>query len=153
MKSTASRSPFDGSFRLAAVGTRPIATLILGVAALWFVVEWLLFGLIAGQIGWFPTIVLSIVKGGAGLVLLGYVLRRMQLGLRDLSKGNARFSLGEPLLAIFGAILICLPGFVATLIGLGLFAPSIRGHVLQRFRTKTGDRAIDLEAGDYREIK
>lgn len=150
-------------FRITAVGGRPIATLLFGFAALWMVAEWLLFGLIADQIGWFPTIVLAIFKGGFGLVLLGYVLRRMQLNLRSMSRENVSFSLGEPLLAILGAVLICLPGFVATVIGLALFAPSIRSALIGRFQGAAGAAKtstpngqpglIDLGADDYRELR
>jgi len=133
---------------------RPLATLFLGVLALWLVLEWLLFSLIAGQIGWFATIVLAIFKGGFGLILLGVVLRQMQTGLRNLDDGRHSLRLGEPLLAILGAILICLPGFVATIIGLALFAPSIRLAILNRFgqHRQTNPGMIDLGPQDYREI-
>ena len=147
-------TPYPDTFRLSGIGGRPIATLFLGLLILWMVAEYILFGLISAQIGWFPTIVIAIFKGGAGLVLLGYVLRRMQLNLRDLSKENARISIGEPLLAILGAILICLPGFVATVFGIALFAPSIRSLVLQRFqKNRRGPDYIELSAEDYREIR
>lgn len=139
--------------RIGVISGRPIATFLIGMTALWFVVEWFLFGLIAGQIGWFPTIVLSIFKGGFGLILLGFVLKRMQMNFRDLvNTGGGTFSIAEPLLAVFGAILICLPGFVATLIGLSLFAPSVRHWLLGRFRQRSKPGYVDLSREDYREI-
>lgn len=141
------------------LGGRPIATLLFGVTMLWLVAEWMLFSLIAGQIGWFPTIVIAIFKGGFGLILLGFVLKRMQSGLRNTGRGTvsgekAGLRLGEPLLAILGAILICLPGFVATVIGLALFAPSVRLALLDRFGRGASARndMIDLGPQDYREI-
>ena len=147
-------TPYPDPVRIGRIGGRPIATLFLGLLVLWLVLEYVLFGLIAAQIGWFPTIVIAIFKGGFGLILLGYVLRRMQLNLRDLSKENARVSVGEPLLAIFGAILICLPGFVATVFGLALFAPSVRGLILTRVKkNRRPPGYIDLGADDYREIR
>ena len=147
-------TPYPDPVRIGGIVGRPIATLFLGLLVLWLVLEYVLFGLIAGQIGWFPTIVIAIFKGGFGLILLGYVLRRMQLNLRDLSKENARISVGEPLLAIFGAILICLPGFVATVFGLALFAPSIRSLILTRvMKNRRPPGYIDLGADDYREIR
>ena len=135
------------------ISGRPIATFLLGFAALWFALEWVLFGLISSHIGWFLTIALSIAKGGIGLLLLGVVLRRMQMGFRDVLGSGAPFSVAEPLLAILGAILICLPGFVATLIGLALFAPSVRRFVIARFQTRQNPDFIDLGVQDYREIK
>ena len=146
---------------LGGLGGRPIATFLFGVCALWFVVEWLLFGLIAQHLGWFLTIALSIVKGGLGLVLLGYVLRKMQLNFRRmLDGGGIRLRLAEPLLAVLGAVMICLPGFVGTLIGLSLFAPSVRLRIIGRVmgggatfgKSRQPPGTIELAADDYREI-
>ncbi len=149
-KSSRSANPFAKK----PAGGRPIATFLIGVTALWLVAEWLLFGLISRHIGWFLTILLSILKGGLGLFLLGFVLRRMQLNFRDiLQSGEGRLRLAEPLLAIFGAILICLPGFVASLAGLALFSPSIRAWLLRRFGRQNSSDFIDLSSDDYREIK
>ena len=150
MPRTARQSQY---FRIGAINGRPIATFLIGVTALWLVIEWFLFGLIADQIGWFPTLVLSIFKGGFGLILLGCVLKRMQVNFKDLvNTGSGTFSIAEPLLAILGAILICLPGFVATLIGLSLFAPSVRHWLIGRFRQRSKPEFVDLTREDYREI-
>ncbi len=135
------------------IGTRrPFLILLFGVFFLWLVLEWFLFGLVSGSIGVFPTIVLAIGKGGLGLLLLGFVLRRFSRSMRDgASKGPKR--LLEPGLAILGAILICLPGFLASLVGLALFAPSFRALVLGWGKRHAPPDIIDLGQGDYHEVR
>ncbi len=135
---------------------RPLIILCFGVLSLWFVLEWVLFGLISHMIGVFPTVLVSIFKGGFGIILLSIVLRRflgsMRSGLFNLQNGF-RGSLMEPSLAVLGSILICLPGFLASIVGLALFAPSFRAMIMGWSRKKAASDTIDLAQNEYHEVR
>ena len=135
---------------------RPLVILCLGGLSLWFVLEWFLFGLVSHAIGVFPTILLSIFKGGFGIVLLGIVLRRFLSSMRS-GQSNIQNGLTgrliEPSLAILGSILICLPGFLTSIIGLALFAPSFRAMIMSWGKKKYGTDIVDLKHSDYHEIR
>lgn len=141
--------------KLLTLQKRPLIIFISGIIFLWLVIEWFLFGLISRAIGIFPTIVLSVLKGGLGLILLGFVLRRFSSSFGT-NKDNATFRLIEPALAIFGAILICLPGFLTSIIGLALFAPSFRAMIMGwgkiGAKSKGSNDTIDLAKTDYHEV-
>lgn len=141
---------------ISSLSKRPVLILCLGALSLWFVLEWFLFGLISHTIGVFPTVLLSIFKGGFGIVLLSIVLRRflmsMRSGLFNLQNGF-KGSLMEPSLAVIGSILICLPGFLTSIIGLALFAPSFRAMIVSFGRKKSSTGTIDLARDDYHEIR
>jgi UPF0716 protein FxsA len=135
---------------------RPLIVLVSGLVFLWLVIEWFLFGLISQAIGIFPTIVLSVLKGGFGLILLGFVLRRFSSSFGS-HKDDTSLRFIEPALAILGAILICLPGFLTSIIGLALFAPSFRAMVMgwgkMGAKTKGSNNTIDLAQTDYHEVR
>jgi UPF0716 protein FxsA len=135
---------------------RPLIIFISGIIFLWLVIEWFLFGLISRAIGIFPTIVLSVLKGGFGLILLGFVLRRFSSTFGS-KTDDATFRLIEPALAILGAILICLPGFLTSIIGLALFAPSFRAMIMgwgkMGAKSKGLNDTIDLAKTDYHEVR
>jgi UPF0716 protein FxsA len=135
---------------------RPLIILIAGIIFLWLAIEWFLFGLISQAIGIFPTIVLSVLKGGFGLLLLGFVLRRFSSSFGSKTDDTAA-RLIEPALAILGAILICLPGFLTSIIGLALFAPSFRAMIMNKTTSgkkqpKSSVDTIDLSKQDYHEV-
>ena len=93
---------------------------------------------------------LAIIKGGLGLVLLGAVLTRFSNKMR---KKNDRDDLPiiEPFLAILGAILICIPGFLCSLIGLALFMPVFRVLIVDYAKSKPKSDTIELDKNDYHE--
>jgi UPF0716 protein FxsA len=133
---------------------RPLILLLFGLIFLWLVMEWFLFGLISQAIGIFATLVLSVLKGGFGLILLGFVLRRFSSSF-GANKNNSSLRLIEPALAILGAILICLPGFLTSIVGLALFAPSFRAMIMGWGKTNTQhpNPTIDLTKADYHEVR
>ncbi len=136
---------------------RSIVILGFGLASLWLVVEWMILKLLAHQFGWFLTLGFSITKGGLGLVLLAFVLRRawQNFATRRASRQEGailtREMLVEPGFAVLGAILIAMPGFVASLFGLSLFSSSIRARLLDWNRGRSESGMIDLTRQDYHE--
>lgn len=122
----------------------------------WIVAEAVLFWLVAGQIGFFPTLLLLTVKGIGGFMLLASQLRSIfgKIAVRDLKNGLAAIS-DAGFLAL-GAFLIFLPGFIPTLAGLALFAPSVRMRVvswMNREKTRRpADGIITLDPDEWREV-
>jgi UPF0716 family protein affecting phage T7 exclusion len=138
---------------------RPVTLLLF--AASWIIFEWLLFGMIARQIGTFAAVAFYIVKGGLGLLLLGLAVRRVGTGLsRAMRRGRVADSAGELFGAVAGAILITLPGLIPTLIGLALFAPSVRRWAGRFFirrqeagtasRRKSAPGEVELDPEEWR---
>lgn len=123
----------------------------------WIAVEALLFWLMAGAIGFFPTLLLLTVKGVGGFMLLAANLRGIlgKVALGGLRNGLAAVS--DAGFAALGAFLIFLPGFMTTLAGLALFAPSVRmGLVRWLSREKKrggGDGILSLDPQEWREVE
>lgn len=120
----------------------------------WAVLEYALMTLIAARIGWGMTLVLLSLKGGLGLLLVGWMALR---GLRKvrLARGTlgASLSLG---FSVASGVLIALPGLVPALVGIALFSPSLRSGLVRRLAGKAGTQAprdIDLEPEAWREVK
>lgn len=123
----------------------------------WIAAEAFLFWLMAGAIGFFPTLLLLTVKGIGGFMLLAANLRGIlgKVALGDLRNGLAAVS--DAGFAALGAFLIFLPGFLTTLAGLALFAPSLRmGLVrwLRREKKRGGsDGILSLDPQEWREVE
>ncbi len=124
------------------------AAVILGAG--WLVLEFVLAQLIAARIGWGATVLLVSIKGGIGILMVGALALG---GLKRLGRGG-----GMRLDLAFGlasAILITLPGLVPTLLGIALFAPSLRCALLRRFRpaAQAAPRQFDLAPREWRELR
>lgn len=132
-------------FRLAA---------LVGIA--WIGCESLLFWLAAHQIGVLPVLAFITLKGFAGFALFATHLRSLFRGaaLRPLQKGLS--GLGSAGISALGAFLIFLPGMVLTLLGLALFAPSVRGAILRwakrEKRRSRRDEIVTLDAREWRDL-
>lgn len=122
----------------------------------WLALEAVLLHLVAERIGWGSTIAILTVKGGLGLLILGW------LTLRGLGRLRGRLEPGDMLrrgisagFGIASAILIALPGLVPAAAGIALFSPSLRGWVIRRFSVKDAGnpREIVLEDGEWRELR
>jgi UPF0716 family protein affecting phage T7 exclusion len=122
----------------------------------WIIAEAALFWLVAGQIGFFPTLLVMTVKGIGGFMLMAGQLRKIlgKVALRDLKNGFAAIS-DAGFLAL-GAFLIFLPGFIPTLAGLALFAPSVRMRIvawLNREKARQpADGVITLDPREWQEL-
>ena len=123
----------------------------------WIAVEAFLFWLMAGAIGFFPTLLLLTVKGVGGFMLLAANLRGIlgKVALGDLRNGLAAVS--DTGFAALGAFLIFLPGFLTTLAGLALFAPSVRMGLVRWLRREKkkggGDGILSLDPQEWREVE
>ena len=124
---------------------------------LWIALELLLMTLIANRFGWGTTVLLHLLKGGFGLLLVGWLTLRGLTRLRDaLSTGvlsEKGLSFGFP---VARAVLIAIPGLIPALVGLALFSPSLRALVLRRFSGQartTGPQEIDLSTDEWKEEK
>ena len=130
---------------------------LAGFAGLaWIVLESLLFYVSVGAIGVFPTLALLTLKGIGGLFLLVISLR---WAFRGMAIQPGRRGLGGAASALFsaaGALLILVPGFASTLLGLALFSPSLRAaltRLLWREKKRGGREAIvTLDPGEWREV-
>lgn len=126
------------------------AGLLLGAG--WLVLEYALGHLIAERIGWGLTVLLLSIKGGIGILLVGAVALG---GLKRLGKDAPGKRSIDLAFRLASAILITLPGIVPTLLGIALFAPSLRSALLARFRAKAEVPSRDLELApqDWREVR
>jgi UPF0716 family protein affecting phage T7 exclusion len=122
----------------------------------WLVLEIALMQLVSARIGWGATLAFLSIKGGIGLVLIGFLAFR---GLAALKNPANRVPGSQSIRTGFGVasgILITLPGLVPPLVGIALFSPSLQNAIVARFgrpKPAPSPKAIDLEAGDYREIR
>jgi UPF0716 family protein affecting phage T7 exclusion len=127
------------------------ATLLL--VAGWLVLEYALMQLVAARIGWGATLAFLSVKGGAGLLLVGFLTVK---GLRNLGKTGFSRSGSNLMFSVISGVLITLPGLAPTLVGIALFAPSLRAALLKRFRPaqkREVPRDIDLSEDQWREVR
>lgn len=137
--------------------TRRHLRFLFTAGLVWFAVECLLFWLLAGAIGFFPATFAMAFKGVVGFLLLASNVRKIlaKVALSDLKTGLVAIS--DTSFAALGALLILLPGFLTTLVGLALFSPSIRMTLvrwLKREKKKGGgDGILSLDATEWREIK
>lgn len=122
----------------------------------WLLLEIALLQLVAARIGWGLTLAVMTVKGGVGLLLIGF------LGFRSLARLNTISDLrpGEASIrALFGiasGILITLPGLILSLVGIALFTPSLQRVILARFlagSSKPATKHFDLDADEWQEIR
>lgn len=122
----------------------------------WLALEAALLHLVAERIGWGSTIAALTVKGGLGLLILGW------LTMRGLGRLRGRLDPADMLqkgisagFGISSAILIALPGLVPTTLGIALFSPSLRSWILRRFSAKqpSNPREIALDEGEWRELR
>jgi UPF0716 family protein affecting phage T7 exclusion len=130
----------------------PVITALLVIAA-WFAAESMVYNLVASWIGGTATLLLFLVKPVLGFMFMAKLLRRKLSGIAGVRgivlDGSAAT---DASLKILGAILIVIPGFLAGLIGLALFTPSVRRAIGGRGTARrSGPRELDLEAGDWRE--
>ncbi len=130
------------------------------------------FVIVGRQIGVLATLALVVASGIAGAVLLrvqGFgVMTRLR---RDLaSDADPSRDLADGAMVLLAAILLLIPGFVTDIAGLLLFMPPVRRLVWHSLKRRivvsragfgasartgarapaTGDRTIDLDAGEYR---
>jgi UPF0716 family protein affecting phage T7 exclusion len=137
-------------------GKRAVRLMLLALL-LWVALELLLMKLIANRFGWGTTVLLHMLKGGFGLLLVGWLTLRGLTKLRDaLSSGvlsEKGLSFGFP---VASAVLIAIPGLIPSLFGLALFSPSLRAFILKRFtggaRT-AGPQEIDLSVDEWHEAR
>lgn len=141
--------------------TRRLVRAGLIVLAGWLLLEIALFQLVAARVGWGMTLGFISIKGGIGLLLIGFLAwrgltRLKSLALKPLAKvipGEARF---QALFGIASGILITLPGFLPSLVGVALFSPSLRRVLLARFSgsaAKPTPKDFDLDSGEWHEIR
>jgi UPF0716 family protein affecting phage T7 exclusion len=139
----------DASFRKRFLRAGTI--LLLG----WLVLEIALLRLMADRFGWALALLSMTLKGGLGLALLFALTLRGLSRLRGYIEG--RSTLDAALGTAFGvasAVLIALPGFVPTLVGLALFLPAVRTRCVAYYATAsdTADPGtLDLGACDWAE--
>lgn len=138
----------------------------------WLLLEIALLQLVAARIGWGATLAFLSIKGGAGLILVGYMTLRGFSKLKSMARrkpdapdpGITGLGTVSGLGAVFGVIsgiLITLPGLIPPLLGIVLLSPSVQGGLLRRFsgagkragRATSPPREIDLESGEWREIR
>lgn len=130
--------------------------LIGGLALLWLVGECVLFWLASSTFGVFPTLAFLALKGIGGMMLLATSLKTAMRGfaLNPLSRGVT--GLGASGFSALGAFLILLPGFATSLLGLALFAPSVRTGILNWIRRdkrrNKQDAIITLDSQEWTEI-
>lgn len=148
---------FTRHFMVAPGQGKRLARLALLALLLWIALELLLMKLIANRFGWGTTVLLHMLKGGFGLLLVGWLTLR---GLTKLRNALASGVMSEKGLAfgfpVASAVLIAIPGLIPALFGLALFSPSLRGLVLRRFtgeRRAGGPQEIDLDADEWQETR
>ena len=129
------------------LGNNPRRLALLAVA-LWIVLELLVLKAMVGRIGIGLTLTLLILKGGLGLVVLGILMARSARKLGQEALGSFGFRIAS-------GVLIALPGFVATLLGLALFSPSLRGFIASLISRQTSqsrpDDVLDLSPDQWSE--
>lgn len=119
----------------------------------WALLEFALLHLIAARIGWGATLIGLSLKGGLGLVFLGYCTFR---GLRRVVKAETG-AMRPEISAGFGvasAVLVALPGILPALLGLALLSPSLQMGVLRFLRRDAPSdhpREIELPKSEWRE--
>ena len=122
----------------------------------WLALEAVLLHLVAERIGWGLTIAILTVKGGLGLLILGWLTMRGLGRLRGRLDPNDMLRSGISAgFGIASAILIALPGLVPTALGIALFSPSLRGWIIRKFARKKAEnrQEVVLEEGEWREVR
>jgi UPF0716 protein FxsA len=136
---------------------------LAGLAVLPFL-EFTVFFLVAGRIGFIPALIALILTS-----FLGASLLRRQGG-QALARLVATFRRGEPptgaaresFMVALGGVLMILPGFVTDAIGFALILPSLMRSLRQgtsvspRRRRPAGDpqgRIVDLPEGEWRVLE
>ncbi|MDE2018227.1 MAG: FxsA family protein [Hyphomicrobiales bacterium] len=132
------------------------------LVALWVVLEIAAFSWVAGRIGLFGALALTLGASMLGLYRLKVVGLAAATALRGSFAGGAPRPGGllDGTLEALGAVLLILPGFLSDLVGLALLAPSARTWVAKRFSAegaatplRRGPAAIDLDAEEWRRIE
>lgn len=108
---------------------------------LWFLAEFIAFGLIAGAIGFGGALILCLLTSLAGVAMLrrlglstAWRLRRAMFARSQEEAGLSREAVLDGGLIAAGSLLLILPGFISDFCGLALAAPSIRARIAERFR-------------------
>jgi UPF0716 family protein affecting phage T7 exclusion len=145
-------------FVLDATKGRRLIRLGVILLGLWIVLELLLMKLIANRLGWGTTILIHVLKGGVGLLALGWLIIRGMRGVRAVLDGSVRRlnSVGAFGFPIASAVLVAMPGLVPAMFGIALFSPSLRRVVSERFTGQTHAESpgeIDLDPSEWRETR
>lgn len=126
----------------------------------WLLLEIALLQLVAARIGWGATLAFLSIKGGAGLILVGYMALRGISKLKSVAQLTPGASGFKTVFGVVSGILITLPGLIPPLLGIILFSPSVQTRVLRRFfgarkgaHRPASPREIDLDSGEWREIR
>ena len=131
------------------LGTNPKRLALIAIA-LWIALELLVLKAMIGRIGIGLTLTLLILKGGLGLVALALLTARSARKLGQEAFGSFGFRIAS-------GVLIALPGFVASLAGLALFSPSLRGFIGKLIAKNKGtprsDGVLDLSPDQWTETK
>lgn len=118
--------------------------------------ESVLFWLAARQLGILPVMAFVALKGFVGFGLLARHLREVlrSMALNPLRRGLT--GLGSTGVSALGAFLIFLPGIATTLVGLALFAPSVRTGLMRLIRREKARNPrqdiVTLDADEWREL-
>jgi len=123
----------------------------------WLVLEFALLQLVATRIGWGATMAFLSVKGGIGLLIIGFMIARGMRHLRQAGTLRMAITGQKGIFAVISGILITLPGLLPPLAGIALFSPSAQKAVLSWFlRDKANPKAprdFDLDDSEWREVK
>ena len=119
--------------------------------------EFALLQLVATRIGWGATMAFLSVKGGIGLLIIGFMIARGMRHLRQAGTLRMAITGQKGIFAVISGILITLPGLLPPLAGIALFSPSAQKAVLSWFlRDKANPKAprdFDLDDSEWREVK
>ena len=148
---------FVRQFAISRLGTARVARIGLVFLIAWIAIELVLMKLVANRFGWGTTILLHALKGGFGMMLLGWLTMRGLVRLRaGVETGQVAHDAVNGAFAIASAVLIAIPGLAPSLLGIALFSPSLRSWIMRRFaltERPTDPRQIDLDAADWRETR
>lgn len=120
----------------------------------WIVVETVLFVAATRTIGVLATLLFMALKGFGGLLLFVVSIKG---ALSDFTRPSRRMTgLSGAAFRALGALLILVPGFLAPLVGVALFSPSVRSGLLRLVRHGRRQNAreviVSLERTEWREV-
>ncbi len=115
--------------------------------------------LMADWLGGVPTLLLMLLSFGAGLLMLRHLGFSSVMLAGALFRNQGAVSLYQllwPLRYVLAALLLMSPGFVSTLLGLGLLLPIKAGPVAEQAGSQFGRRYgadDDVIDGDYEAVR